>query len=190
MTMTEPAIAAPPPETRSRVTSLVTVVSRAAQYLCGGAILLMMLTVAADVVMRQLGSSLPFGTTPVITYLFMPLVCSLGLAMAQLTGEHVRVGLLIEHAGPKVARIVESLADLIVGGLMLWIGVLGLQAVGEAREKGEHAGLEQWLVLWPIKLVVTAGILLFMLAAFTTILERLLGRGRHISTQESADGTD
>jgi TRAP-type C4-dicarboxylate transport system permease small subunit len=159
---------------------------RVALSVCGLAIGLMALHVIVDVVARNvLGRSL-HDTLAFVSYLWMPIIAYLALGAAQLGREHMSVTLLVDHVGPRTRRVVETVADVLVAALLLYLTVLAWYAVQDSWYIDERVGLTRWLVLWPVKAVVTVGLALYCVSTVATVVERVLGRTEYAAELERA----
>ncbi|MDQ7903891.1 TRAP transporter small permease [Phytohabitans sp. ZYX-F-186] len=175
------------PPDKLLLTRVVELANRAAVALCGVGIALMGLHIVVDVAARNALEHGLEDTIAFVGYLWMPVVCFLALGAVQLKGEHIYVGLMADHAGPRTRRVVEVVSDLLVAGLMAWMAVLAFRAADEAWALDERVGVNRWLVLWPVKLVVALGMSLYVLSLVATAAERVLNRTRYAKELERHD---
>ncbi|BCB89871.1 TRAP transporter small permease [Phytohabitans suffuscus] len=175
------------PPDKLLLTRVVELANRAAVTLCGLCIALMGLHIVVDVAARNgLGHGVE-DTIAFVGYLWMPVICFLALGAVHLKREHIYVSLMVDYAGPRTRRVVEIVSDLLVAGLMAWMAVLAFRAADEAWALDERVGVNRWLMLWPVKVVVALGMSLYVLSIVATVVERLLHRTRYATELERHD---
>jgi len=134
----------------------------------GALIMAMMIIMVGDVVLRRLNSAFPFA----IEFVSMLLVFVVFLAMAESeeVGAHVRVNVVVSRLPQKAADILyifASLAGLAFFGLMGW-RTMYLSLI--AMRIGEYLPTATWLLVWPVKLVVSLGCLWIGLQFLSNII--------------------
>ena len=127
-----------------------------------GAVLLVA-NIVANVVSRTATGVPLAGTLDISTYIWMPAVTVLAMGYALQRGEHIRVSLITGPASPPTQRIVEvaslALTILILAALTYYtfLGALKAQGIGES------ATGTPWLDIWPMRFVITVGLVGFLL---------------------------
>jgi TRAP-type C4-dicarboxylate transport system permease small subunit len=165
--------AAPITTSKTLVARVVTRINNVALALCSGATAIMVLHVLLNVGSRNaVGYGIP-DTLAFVSFLWMPLICFLALGTAQLRQEHITVTLLVDRLGPRARRVADIVAELLVVVMLLWLCSLALTTVSESFAIGEREGLNRWIVLWPVKLFVMAGMGLYVLSTVVTLVERI-----------------
>lgn len=111
-----------------------------------------------------------------LTYMTYGAYSALGVAYCQVLKTHVRMDLVFARLSPRTQAIVEAICYLflffpLLGVLTYKCGEHGLWALSS----GERSSVSVWRPhLWPFKLAITFGFLLFMIQGFVDFL-RLLG---------------
>lgn len=130
---------------------------------------LLVLHIVSNVVSRS-SSGVPIpGTLDVSTYIWMPAVTVLAMGYALQRGEHIRVSLITGPASSRTQRVIEvaslTLTIVILAALVFYtfLGALDAQAIGES------ATGTPWLVIWPMRFVITAGLAGFLLQTIAEI---------------------
>lgn len=161
---------APASQITSPVDKLADLAGRAASAVGAVALVLMMLHIMADVVARNVLNDPLEGTMEITQYWWMP-VCGLaGLALAQSRGEHIAVDVLPEAAGrvaATVSRVVTNFVSLAVLG---WVLTVVWETAVARTELSEKAVGQDWLVIWPVRWVIVALFVLYVVANVATLL--------------------
>ena len=79
------------------------------------------------------------------------------------------------HLSPRTIGIIDSIAYLILTGLLLWMTITLSKNVSDVYRTGEGSGLSAWNpVIWPYRMIYVVGFATFTLQAFGKFLENLL----------------
>ncbi|MCC3281977.1 TRAP transporter large permease subunit [Arthrobacter caoxuetaonis] len=172
-----------------RFSEMVRMFSRLGGYVAGAMTLLLCLMIVVDVVARWLNVPLT-GVLELSQYLFMPVLVFLSLAYAQSVGEHIRATILVDRLTVRGALIVNLGAQVVT---LVTTIVLAAAATVSAR----HAtAIDLQAVgaidfpLWPIKIVVAAGLYMLALQVFSGLVSMIFAlrealQGRHDSEDSS-----
>lgn len=123
---------------------------------------LLMVATVADVIRRALTDKSVPGLVEISPLLLLSAVV-MGLGYAELTGTHVRTGLVTDRINRRVALVYRGTAALIGAALIAWVGY---EAIGKALEAYEAHEVTLGLtpvVTWPAKALVPVGFALFAL---------------------------
>lgn len=141
--------------------------SRAALYVGGAALFLMMALTAADIVLRNLFAIVVPGGME-LTGLLMILVALSTLAVVELDGGHIRVDVVLQAVPERVRQ------PMIAGGLLLTLVMMvvtAVQILRQAEYLHDNAIVTGVLGIpeWPFVLCGTLFVLLFALAALNNL---------------------
>ncbi|MDA2808670.1 TRAP transporter small permease subunit [Nocardiopsis suaedae] len=157
---------------RPHLPRAATAAATAFDITAGMLLLALMLLTVADVAGRNLRGQSVLGTVDISTLLLVA-IAYLGLASAEISGQHVSVGLVELRLG-RGARTALSALRLVLlaalGALLVWgLGEVLLSAV----DRGETTNDILRLATWPAKLVLLASFLLFFAAAVAKEAQKL-----------------
>lgn len=166
----EPEIGGLPPVERA-----IAGVARVLAILAAGAVVVIMLSTALNVVVRFTTRSTLPGTLELAQSCLVVAVF-FGLAWAGITGDHVAVRLLSDRFGRGVNRIL----DIVVWGLatvfMAWITYASFERALDATDRGETSfGLIEWPG-WPWRWFLLAGLVAYLLITVVNLLRAVAGR--------------
>lgn len=169
---------------------LVDRLAKIAAVVSGVVLAIMALQIVIDVSMRNIvNQSLP-GTLDYITYLWMPIVSTLGLALAQIRDEQIRVTLLVDQASASTRRWVIAIGDALTGLLVVWMAFLAYDAMilGVSGDESTILGV----AVWPARIMVFVAYALFILGIAARIARDLRQRQPFVSEIDSImkAGTD
>lgn len=161
-----------------------------ALWLGGIALVLMAVHVSLDAFGKYL-FSLPIpATLEVVAYYYMPAVAALPIAYVESLNGHVAVEMLFDRLSPTGKKVV-----LIFNGLVMlaFIGLLTWLAGREALRKfdiGEYMFGEYPIIIWPGRIVFTAGLALVVLISLTKLLQLILpgGPARSVASNQPEGG--
>lgn len=140
------------------------VVSKLFTTLAGILLLVLILLTVADVVGRTLIGKSILGTVDISTMLLVG-IAFLGLAAAEVEGQHVVVD-LIEQRLPRANRIALAVIRIF---LLVGLGVILVWGLSEvlvsAIDRGETTNTILRLPTWPAKLILLVSFLLFFIVA-------------------------
>ncbi|MFD6058997.1 TRAP transporter small permease subunit [Rhodococcus wratislaviensis] len=142
----------------------------------GVALLMLILQLAVDVLVRNFFNQSVPGTTDFVTYWWMPLVAILPLAFAEIRRGHIDVTLITDALSLKMKWVADLVA--IALGLITFSGLAWYTFVSAVMkmELNEAALSARWLVIWPVRFVVAAGLILAVLQLVVELYRHLSGR--------------
>lgn len=158
-------------------------VTAALMLLGGVGVVLMMLSIVADVVSKLVWNAPIQGTVEVSSYYYMIVLVMLPMAFVELEDEQISVDLLFDRFPQmvqRVALVATGLAAAAILAVMAWR--TGLDA-RRALRVGEVVMGSREIVVWPARMVLPIG---FGLAALASLLRAALA-ARGLSTARSAD---
>lgn len=154
----------------------VAVVSRLFGVLAVVQIVIVLILTAANVIGRYLLGSPIRGAEEATGYMIVGMVM-FGAAEALRRGDHLRIDLLTERCGPRIARLLDLVALLsviAVGAILAWTGYEGARfAYSFGSYSSGHLAMPMWIVQAPL---VIGGALLALVAA-GNLVDVLRGRG-------------
>lgn len=121
-------------------------------WVVGILVILMAINIIVDVVGRNVLNMSIYGTTELVSFLWMPGIACLALGYAQFHNEHIRVTLLLENLSPRMERVLDIFAELVALLLAVWIIQLCWFEFNDSRLLGETATGLTWLPKWPGRL--------------------------------------
>jgi TRAP-type C4-dicarboxylate transport system permease small subunit len=98
-----------------------------------------------------------------------------GAAEALRRGDHIRIDLVLDRAGPGLRRVLDIVAAAAVLGLALILLVVAWRSMIFSREFGAFTSGYLELPLWMVQAPVPAGAALLALAALARLLRHLAG---------------
>ena len=98
-----------------------------------------------------------------------------GFATATFAGRHITVDLFWEMSSPRVALVMDTVADLISAGFFMALVLMLYRKVETLYLSGEVTNSLD-LVLWPFVLIASLGILCSFILALIRIVWRFQGR--------------
>jgi len=139
------------------------------------AIVVLMFAIIADVTSRfftgrTVPAMLEISESALVVSIFF------GLAWAGVTGAHVAVTLLSDRLGPGANRIFEVAVWTLGSVLTTWF-IYGsiIRAISATRLNEIRMGLVQWS-MWPLRWVIVAGFVAFLLVCLVNLVRALRGR--------------
>ncbi|SHK19536.1 TRAP transporter, DctM subunit [Pseudonocardia thermophila] len=138
--------------------------------LVGVAVVLMALTVLADVIGRSVFNSPLLGTLELVAHLWMPIIALLPLAYAQLHDQHIRVELLLESARARDLRLLLAGAAGIGAAASGWIAWICFGKAETSLAIGETVSGLPWMLLWPGRLAVAVAFALSAIACVAHVV--------------------
>ena len=157
----------PRPTSEPRLLRAIDTVVRAAAVVGGIALLVMCLNVVTDVALRNLANRPLPGTLDHVAYLWMPAAALLGLGIAHIKDEHIRVTLLLDQAPYQTRRWSLIAADLVTGLLVAWMAYLAFDALVASVRVFESSTLGN--PIWPARIFVFAAFAVFELGIVARI---------------------
>lgn len=143
---------------------LLETVRRGAAVLGGVCIFAMMLVGIVDVLgLQLLGRALPGAYE--LTESLMVASVFLALALAQASGRHIRVQILMPYLPPALRSALGRVAHLATAGLLALLAVVGWQAAVESYAVGEFSSGWLRFPVWPARAVLALGAGLMALQA-------------------------
>ncbi|WP_158234146.1 TRAP transporter small permease subunit [Oceaniglobus indicus] len=128
--------------------------------LCGWFLLVVMGLIIVDLVSRALGTPI-YGVSESAMFVMIAIVY-LGLPYAEKMKAHVRVELVLDALPGRLSAIVDLAMYLLVVGTMLVVFyAVVINAWGSYGSRQAIAGPTP-LVVWPVKFVMVAGLLLYV----------------------------
>lgn len=146
---------------------------RAVNALGGGALLLIMLLISADVIMRSLFDR-PINGVFEIVELLMAVTVSMGLAYAGVQGAHVAVDFLVAKFSMRAQRFFNIVNHLISAGLFALICWKSLEQAGVIKASATTTVLLE-LQLFPYLIVLGIGTGLLSLVYLFRLVDTLKG---------------
>lgn len=159
--------------------------SAALALLAGLAALAMMANIVADVVGRVFFRPLP-GTVDITQFAWMPIVVSLGMGYALLSGQHIRIGLLADRCGPLTQRVVEVCAMAATLATLAAFSWFGAERAIRGLQIGEFSSATPWLPIGVFRWVMVAGLLGLALQALAQLLRAVVLRDALTADDELA----
>lgn len=137
--------------------------SQSGSLIAAIACFVLLINVVLDVLGRWLFNHPVNGTIEYVSYWWMPIIVFLAFAAAQLRNEHIQIDYLVDHLPPATRKTVSifCLSIAIITILALAYYAL-LDALAAAEVKQAAYGTAEVLI-WPIKFVAVAGLILFAL---------------------------
>ncbi|WP_455834236.1 TRAP transporter small permease subunit [Pseudarthrobacter siccitolerans] len=139
----------------------------------GIATVAMMLNVVVDVIGRSFFSRPFAGTIELTQFAWMPTLVSLGMGLALLRGEHIRVNLLTGPTKQRTQRVIEIVGmslTLCIAALLAWYGG---EKAAEAMTIGERAVGVTWLDIWPFRWLIVVGMVGLLLQASAQLVRAI-----------------
>jgi TRAP-type C4-dicarboxylate transport system permease small subunit len=158
-------------KTVERAERAIRVVSRIANTLAMGVLVIMMLLTVADVLLRYIFRRPILGTVELTEYMMVPVVF-LAIPWCAIKGAHAKIDLIVERFPPRVQGIFDSVSGLIslfMISLICWQGFL------ESKDMWvSHIGADMLNVpTYPFYLIVGIGALLFALVLLVYIIKNV-----------------
>lgn len=152
----------------------------------GVAVVLLALTIAADVAGRYLFGT-PFGPgLDLVSMVWMPTVIGLGLAYALRQDEHIRVSLLTASASPRVQRMLEVASMLATVLVAIALAYFSAVRALRAMNTNEMAITTHWLALAPWMWVVAIGFVALALQGVAQLVRAVITPDFHIVDETEA----
>ncbi len=129
----------------------------------GLAVIALLVTVVADVLLRYLFSSGIAGANDVVSSWFMTTVAFTGIALAQRTGGRIQVDFVLDAVPGRLRRVTDVVVLLAVAALGALFAWFGWQEALDQMEAGEYAPIGD-RPLWPFRFLVPVGFAGFTLA--------------------------
>jgi TRAP-type C4-dicarboxylate transport system permease small subunit len=132
-------------------------VSKLFAWIGGGALILMMLHIAADVVARYIFNSPLHGTVEIVSAYYMVAVVFLPLAMIERGNGHIVVELVTQHLPRRVQEVLIGVVAMVSA---LYFAVFAWQTWGDALKKyavGETALGTVQVTIWPTRFYLPLG---------------------------------
>ncbi|WP_254910548.1 TRAP transporter small permease [Gulosibacter sp. 10] len=154
---------------------IVTAAARAMAVIAALCLVVLMLAITVDVVVRNItDKSLPgmieLAETSLVIAIFF------GLGIAAVRGEHVAVTLLTDRLGKRAAQVCLVVTWAVTAVFLAWMAWASALRAVEATQRGEERfGLVRW-PMWPLRWVILAGILMFLLVAILNLARTIRGR--------------
>lgn len=150
--------------------------SQAAAVIGAIAALLLALNVIIDVTLRYLFRMTLPGTLDLVMFWWMPISAVLPQALTELSGEHIRVSLLTERLRGIHKRIIDSfgaiVALIIVGSLVYYTAITAVNKM----EVDESALGAPWIPVWPVRMFVVLGLVIFLLQICASVYRAVTGQ--------------
>lgn len=122
----------------------------------GAAVVLLLLTVVADVTLRFiLNHPLP-GATEYVSFWYMVAIAFLGLSMAERHGEHIDAPIVFERLSVGVRREFTVISKVLFAATMAVMAWYGWEEAVRQFEIGERAGAAA-VPIWPARFLVPLG---------------------------------
>ena len=125
----------------------------------GAACALMAFNIILDVIGRSFFNQPLPGTLDMTQFVWMPTLVALGFGFALLRGEHIRVSLLTGGASPRVKRVIELISMVAIFVVSLVLAYYTVDKAVDAMGFDERAVGTSWVLIWPFRWVVVAGLL-------------------------------
>ncbi|QFS84018.1 Tripartite ATP-independent periplasmic transporter, DctQ component [Roseivivax sp. THAF40] len=155
----------------------------AALMLLGGVgVVLMMLTIVADVVSKLLWNTPIQGTVEISSYYYMIALVMLPMAFVEMQDEQISVDLLFDRFPDLIQRVllvVTGCGAAAILSVMAWR--TGLDALRAIRV-GEVVMGSREVIVWPARMVLPLG---FGLAAIASLLRALLVLGGRTTARDT-----
>jgi len=143
--------------------------------ICAGYLLgLIALLIFAEIVLRSFfQTQLPDAYQ--IANQFQGMAIFWGFATATYAGRHITVDLIWEMCPPKLALVIDTVADLITVAFFVALAVMLCWRVNSLLSSGEVTNVMK-LAIWPFVVVATIGIACCVILGIARIIMRLQGR--------------
>jgi len=149
---------------------------------CGWLMIGMMLLLVADIVGRSINR--PIQGMAEFSVFVMMIVIYFGLARCEQHREHVGLELVVKALPPR-ARRVATIATHVVAvctvGLLLY--AVFLNAVSSYRNNESIEGTTE-LHIWPVKVLMVAGLFFFLVQTILNLIETIQSRGREEAARD------
>jgi TRAP-type transport system small permease protein len=158
------------------VLRVIRAVSKGLHYVAGALIAALMLFTVYNILGRWLFGA-PLRGTVELTQLVMIGVVYLGLAYAQHHDDHISVDLLYQRARPRARAVLDAFSavlSVVILALIAW----QLYQFGAVLEAGGRTTAARRIPLYPFAYVAIVGILAFLLALVSSMIERARGARR------------
>lgn len=144
------------------------------EILAGYSLGIVALLVFLEISLRSLlGVQIPDAYT--IGSLLQGMAIFWGFATATFAGRHITVDVVWEMCPPRLALLIDTLADLVTVGFFACLAVMLYWKVDSLYRSGEVTNTMK-LVLWPFVVVAAVGILSCVILGIIRIVWRLQGR--------------
>lgn len=145
---------------------------------CGGIGLIgLMFNVVVSVLARSITGVSLLGTLDLSTYVWMPILTTLGMGYALQTSAHIRVSLITGAASPRAKRLVEIVSLALTGIVLVLLVYFTFTAGFSAAARGEAPPSSRWLQIWPMRFVVAIGLLGFLTQTVAELARAIRGGG-------------
>ncbi|WP_147102945.1 TRAP transporter small permease [Nesterenkonia populi] len=150
-------------------------IARVLAVLSAGAIVVMVVAIACDVIVRNTtGASvrgmLELAETSLVISVFF------GLAWAGVKGEHVCVTLLVDRFHEAATRLVQIVVWALSTVFISWLlYATVLRAIDSTTMREERFGLVRWPI-YPMRWVIVAGLVALLLVALLNLARSVAGR--------------
>ena len=147
----------------NRIAQAMTPVARFLALVAGYALLLLTLTITAEVLLRRFANISLQGSDELGGYT-LAMIGAFGFSLAALERAHTRVEILTEHAGPGTGSVLNLLATLGTMLMALFMAWQGWVALMESVEFRSLSGTPLMTPLW-----MPQGVWVFGLAVFALV---------------------
>lgn len=137
--------------------------------LAGVVALAMMVNIVADVIGRLYLRPLP-GTVDLTQFAWMPIVVSLGMGYALLSGQHIRIGLLVDSSSERAQRVVEVFAMAVAFATVAAFSWYGAERAFRGMQMGEFSSATPWLPIAVFRWVIVVGLVGLALQAVAQLV--------------------
>jgi TRAP-type C4-dicarboxylate transport system permease small subunit len=136
----------------------------------GAATVGLMANVVVDVIGRAIANRPLPGTVDLTASAWMPTLISLGLGLALLRAEHIRVNLLTAATRPRVQRVVEIVGMTSTLAVAVLFAFFGAESAAQATALGETTVGSPWLPVGPFRWIVVVGLAGLALQALAQLI--------------------
>ncbi|SDS14387.1 TRAP transporter small permease [Agrococcus carbonis] len=153
----------------------------------GGIVILLMLLTVADVAMRKLSGR---GVPGTLEYSEVLLVIAvfLAIAAAQARGYHVNTMVLTQALPLRVRRWVELVGAIVGAVVVATMAIVSVEAALVSFQTGEYRFGLAHVPIWPARVALAIGLVLFVFEYIRSSLERFLDKEDHTLAEELAEG--
>lgn len=170
------------------MTHVIKTVNRALHYVAGALIIGVMAFTVYNVLGRSLFGA-PLRGTVELTQIAMIGVVFLGLAYAQDKNNHIAVDLLYQRLGRR-GQLVLDVFSTVLSMLVLTLVAWRLYDYAAVLDAGGRTTASRDIPLYPFAYLAIVGVLAFILAYATTLIEHLRGTGPDRDTSAGPGGPD
>lgn len=156
---------------RYKIGSGIDRISRGAAYMAAVVGAVLMLQIVLDVIMRNMVNEPLMGTPEFVANWWMPAIVFLGLAYAEMTREHLTVTLATDGASTFGKKVASWFSRAIIVAMVCIMLNYGFTGASQSFVLRESVVADMRLEIWPGKIVMFLGLIIWLLQIIGSILK-------------------